>query len=75
MFEPILAGIILFVLFVFSTDIASAGKGKPDWVPFFIPKWLFSPEKEKPTLDQKFGEAVRKTITQAIKDADGDGKG
>lgn len=67
MFEPILAGIVLFVLFVFSIDVFTAPKGKPDNIP--LPKWLFTKEREAPSAEEKFGQAVKKMITEAIKDA------
>ncbi|MEO0536434.1 MAG: hypothetical protein AAF215_21475 [Cyanobacteria bacterium P01_A01_bin.123] len=67
MFEPILAGIVVFVLFVFSVDVFTAPKGKPDNIP--LPEWLFTEKRKQDSAEEKFGKAVKSLITDAIKDA------
>ncbi|NJL86883.1 MAG: hypothetical protein HC886_14450 [Leptolyngbyaceae cyanobacterium SM1_1_3] len=67
MFEPIAAGIIAFVLFVWSVEMLGGGdKGKPDWLP--LPKWFFSEKKNKPSPEEELGKNLSAIIKAAIKE-------
>ena len=68
MFEPIAAGIIAFVLFVWSVEMLGGAdkKGKPGWLP--LPEWLFS-KPPKTSKEEKIGKSVMEII-RAIRDPD-----
>ncbi|MFE4107395.1 hypothetical protein [Almyronema epifaneia] len=71
MFEPIAAGIVAFVLFVWSVEMLGGGEkqGKPGWLP--LPTWLFSKPKKPPATEEAFGKAFKAIIKEAINDAKG----
>lgn len=69
MFEPIAAGIIAFVLFVWSVEMLGGAEktGKPSGLP--LPGWLFSkPSKKPPTDEEKFAEAFKALVKKAVQD-------
>ncbi|WP_346289345.1 hypothetical protein [Sphaerothrix gracilis] len=68
MFEPIAAGIIAFVLFVWSVEMLGGAEktGKPSGLP--LPEWLFSKPKKRPSAEEELGKNLSAIIKEALKD-------
>ncbi|NEQ34640.1 MAG: hypothetical protein F6K04_27370 [Leptolyngbya sp. SIO4C5] len=69
MFEPIAAGIIAFVLFVWSVEMLGGAdkKGKPKDLP--LPGWLFSKTPPPPSPEKELGQQLSLIIINAVREA------